>query len=168
MALIDYGAVVFKNGVIQNENNFFMDMQKSVGWSSEQKGNYYAFVGNERLTVAVSRNACHIFTDKKIFLRCHGMHFFDQCDVLITTNPHIKKVIRFVFDNIGFRIKEITFNVYMLSFSFENNHYNIIYGYGIDPDLRVWEHNKVRYLGKKGAAKVDKIYSQIKNNSVSK
>jgi hypothetical protein len=32
MAMIDYGAIVKVNGKIVNENQFFMDMQKSVGW----------------------------------------------------------------------------------------------------------------------------------------
>lgn len=32
MAMIDYGAVVIKNGVVINSNQFFMDMKESVGW----------------------------------------------------------------------------------------------------------------------------------------
>lgn len=33
MAMIDYGAIVIKNGKVINENQFFMDMFDSVGWS---------------------------------------------------------------------------------------------------------------------------------------
>lgn len=33
MAMIDYGAIVIKNGKVVNENQFFMDMLDSVGWT---------------------------------------------------------------------------------------------------------------------------------------
>lgn len=40
MAMIDYGAVVFKNGFITNECQFFMDMQEAVGWVDRKRIRY--------------------------------------------------------------------------------------------------------------------------------
>lgn len=40
MAMMDYGAVVKINGKIVNENEFFMDMQKAVGWVDYPKVRY--------------------------------------------------------------------------------------------------------------------------------
>ena len=33
MAFVDYGAVLKKNGVVLHRNDFFMDMQKAVGFT---------------------------------------------------------------------------------------------------------------------------------------
>ena len=33
MAMIDYGAILKKNGKIQNRDEFFMDMEAAVGWT---------------------------------------------------------------------------------------------------------------------------------------
>ena len=40
MAMIDYGALVKINGNIVNENQFFMDMEQSVGWIDYPKIRY--------------------------------------------------------------------------------------------------------------------------------
>lgn len=40
MAMIDYGAVVKINGKIVNENQFFMNMQKAVGWVDHPRVRY--------------------------------------------------------------------------------------------------------------------------------
>ena len=33
MAMVDYGAVLKKNGIVIHRNDFFMDMQKAVGFT---------------------------------------------------------------------------------------------------------------------------------------
>lgn len=40
MAMCDYGVIVIKNGKIINENQFFMDMQESVGWVDSPRIKY--------------------------------------------------------------------------------------------------------------------------------
>lgn len=40
MAMIDYGAVLKKNGKIVNRDEFFMDMETAVGWTDYQKIRY--------------------------------------------------------------------------------------------------------------------------------
>lgn len=40
MAMIDYGAILKKNGKIVNRDEFFMDMETAVGWTDYQKIRY--------------------------------------------------------------------------------------------------------------------------------
>lgn len=40
MAMIDYGAILKKNGKIVNRNEFFMDMEKAVGWTDNPRIRY--------------------------------------------------------------------------------------------------------------------------------
>ena len=65
MAVIDYGCVVIKNGIVQNTYDFFMDMEKSVGWIDKDlkditdtkqyegvmNGNYMGYIGDKDLTI---------------------------------------------------------------------------------------------------------------------
>ena len=37
MAMIDYGAVVIKNGKVINKNMFFMNMLEAVGWVDKRR-----------------------------------------------------------------------------------------------------------------------------------
>lgn len=48
MAVIDYGAVVIKNGVVVNKNIFFMNMLASVGWTDRRR---------------IRHDDCNVFTD---------------------------------------------------------------------------------------------------------
>lgn len=66
MAMIDYGCVVIKNGIVQNTNEFFMNMKRSVGWIDKEitgnetrddlvgimNDNYMGYIGDEDLTIA--------------------------------------------------------------------------------------------------------------------
>lgn len=48
MAMIDYGAVVIKNGVAINKNMFFMNMLAAVGWTDKRR---------------IRHEDCEVFTD---------------------------------------------------------------------------------------------------------
>lgn len=48
MAMIDYGAVVIKNGEVINKNTFFMNMQSAVGWVDHRR---------------IRHPDCNVFTD---------------------------------------------------------------------------------------------------------
>ena len=65
MAMIDYGCVVIKNGIVQNTNEFFMNMKRSVGWVDKEvtgnetrddlvgvmNDNYMGYIGDKDLTI---------------------------------------------------------------------------------------------------------------------
>lgn len=165
MAMIDYGAVVFKNGVCQNPSEFIMDMQKSVGWSDSDgpdrertDGNFMVYAGDEHLTVAAYKYYCRILSEKSVALELWGSAPFGS------EKRH--KSYRFSVGDTSFCLRELgnCSRVLWLQFSYKGDHYNVVYGYGIDPDPKVWNDVKVRYLGKKLAQQVDRLYSRISSH----
>lgn len=162
MAMIDYGAVVFKNGVCQNPGEFIMDMQKSVGWSDSDRlgqertdGNFMVYAGDEHLTVATYKYFCRVLSEKSVALELWGSA------PLGSEERH--KTYHFSIGGTLFCLRALgdCGRVLWLQFSYKGDHYNVVYGYGIDPDPKVWNAVKVRYLGKKLAQQVDRLYGRI-------
>lgn len=50
--------------------------------------------------------------------------------------------------------------VFRFQTSFEGDRYTVYYGYGVDPDPKVWNRIKVLYLGKKLSAKLDRLIAR--------
>jgi len=208
MAMIDYGAIVIKNGKIINENQFFMDMQKEVGWVDYKEvrysdcdcinedgysdcskckrskkehhkteefgewdsvicdcrgnsiyienrinGNYFAYVGDIHFTVAVYKYLSIFCVDGKKVFSLWGCR----------TNNRNNKSIGFIISEIKISIKKLGEGQYLLRFNYLNNHYNIIYGYGIDSYRKIWNKIKYKYIGKKSANKIDRIICTLSN-----
>ena len=205
--MIDYGAVVIKDGVIINENMFFMDMKSAVGWTDRERiryedcdfardngtymvsncpecpralirvisdeygsykqflsdcrgntlngnhidGNYYAYVGDENFTVAFYKTHAVFCIDKRQELKVWGTRY----------DGRQHKSARFTVGNTPIHIKNLGDYVFVMKFSYNGSNYTVIYGYGIDPDMEVWNRCKISYLGKKISKKVDKIYERF-------
>lgn len=213
MAMIDYGALVFKNGKLINQNEFFMDMEKSVGWvdipyiktpncdcfrtfndetysdcdncpkakfemktleydrktetyrhtlsdcmgnslnyPNKLNGNYFAYIGNTNFTLAIYKNRIAICIDKK---------YVDEIWWNQDKNKINHKSFYYTYNNITIHIKTILNGIYLLSVTINNAHYNVIYGYAIDPNLTVWNKIKVKYLGRKNAKKIDNLINKL-------
>ena len=145
MAMIDYGAVVFKNGKRIN-HDMFMDMQEAVGWSGEPDGDYFVYVGDSHVTV------CFYKTYFVVFL--NG----GKVDAVL---PGDWRSIQREYDGAKVRVKRIADWVFHFSMKYNGDRYHVIYGYGIDPDKKVWDHVKVDYLGKNVSRKVDRLMGKL-------
>lgn len=148
MAMIDYGAIVIKNGKVINQSKMFSDMGSCVGWTDEKvRGNYFAYVGDEKITLCFYKNRFVIYENKKFVdeiwpdfspIPCKKSHYINTSSCMI-------------------KVKTLSTCVHCACFSIDENHYKVIFGYGIDPSKNIWNKNKYYYLGKKVANKVDKI-----------
>lgn len=208
MAMMDYGVMVFKNGEFINQDEFFMDMKKSVGWedwkdvrypdcpriecvlgdeyspctqcedchynpeTSEYidckgnsfksgdhiKGNFFAYIGDEDFTIAFYKNSCKIMINKlpagSIWCN-YEVSEKESSDGYSNIIKHMSKV--WEFDKYKIHVKTIDPRVHLASFCYKEDQYHVIYGYGIDPTLRVWNKVKVRYLGKRTSIRVDRL-----------
>lgn len=201
MAMIDFGAVVFKNGKCINKGQFFMDMFDAVGWIDQPRkryedcdhlclgksscfdcpranyvtknfgygdvssfvsdcrgsskfergidGNYFAYIGDEHLTVCFYKRRVLFVLDGKCgdeIWDCFG-------DNQLSYRGNV--------DGVAFHIKYIGEGALWFSMTYKGDHYNVIYGNGIDPDVNVWNRVKYSYLGKKVAKKVDRLYERF-------
>lgn len=161
MSLIDYGAVLIKNGKVINENQFFMDMEKSVGCKIDKvDGQYMIYAGDPDFVVATYKTILTVAVNKEIGPMYFGLGLGKE-----PYESYRNKKVRHCYcsNGVHLTIKKIWYGVYHAKFTYKGDFYSIIYGHGIDPDFKLWDQIKVRYLGKKGARKVDNLYKRLIN-----
>lgn len=220
MAMIDYGAIVKINGKIVNKNQFFMDMEQSVGWidypriryddcdcindngcsecyecprrktnhhSSTELGewdetlgdcrgnklwidgkldqNYFAYAGDENFTVAVYKTQA-VFTNKDNTLYVHIWYGFYSEELTDKSKWETDRMMVRKFDLavkdevVHIKIKRIaeSDSQFYMTFRYKGKMYEVVYGYGIDSNKKVWDKVKTRYCTKKGIRFIDKFW----------
>lgn len=132
MAGIDYGVVVFQNG-----NQLYGDQ-------------LYPDVEFGPLKIACYKARANFSINKSNVLWLYGL-WEEQ-------NPgsEYRKSTHFKIGEYAIHVKEVVPSVYRIKCSKDGQHLTIIYGYGIDPNWKVWNKIKVRYLGKYRAGIVDR------------
>lgn len=121
--------------------------------SNHIDGNYFAYVGDEHLTLAFYKQHCLIMVDKVLQFEMWGIDNFLGC----------RKSIHFKVAGVHFHLKHFDDRIYYMRFHYKGDNYHIIYGYGIDSSKDAWDNCKVRYLGKRAARKVDNLYARLIN-----
>lgn len=121
--------------------------------SNHIDGNYFAYVGDEHLTLAFYKQHCLIMADKVLQFEMWGIDNFLVC----------RKSIHFEVAGVHFHLKHLDDRIYYMRFHYKGDNYHIIYGYGIDSSKDTWDNCKVRYLGKRAARKVDNLYARLIN-----
>lgn len=200
MAMIDYGALVIRNGQIINKKQFFMSMKDAVGWDDAPPkryndctntcedtgesdcafchkvitdadgrckdchgnelpkynpnricGNFFAYVGDEKMTFCFYKCRMVILVGKQFYKEywCGFDEFVGRKSVHLSAN------------GIDVRVRKVCPGIYWARFVYGGNHYNVIFGYGIDTNPRVWNSVKVRYLGKADSKSVDKLIYRL-------
>ena len=208
MAMIDYGAVVFKNGE-QINHSMFMDMKEAVGWEDYPKnryadcdcvdelgyascescpksqkkhhshpdlgewdsvsadcrgkplhiegkisGNFFAYIGDEALTFCFYKYYMIAVVDKKVALSLHG------ADTDYKDQGHMS--YRGALNGTMFSVRVVDPHVCHFSMVYNGDVYHVIYGYGIDQDMKIWDRIKTKYLGRSSARKVDGLFRRIR------
>lgn len=72
MAMIDYGAVVIKNGKVVNKNMFFMNMLEAVGWVDQRR---------------IRHKDCNVFTDPDPLLAQSNCEHCNRAKFRIIPDP---------------------------------------------------------------------------------
>jgi len=121
--------------------------------SNHIDGNYFAYVGDEHLTLAFYKQHCLIMANKVLQFEMWGIDNFLGC----------RKSIHFEVAGVHFHLKHLDDRIYYMRFHYKGDNYHIIYGYGIDSSKDTWDNCKVRYLGKRAARKVDNLYARLIN-----
>lgn len=159
VAAIDYGVVVFKNGICQNWNRQFQDPVEGVGWEVPNEASGYAYAGDKHFTVSVDGYRSYFMVDGKIVREQLGCQRPGGESYVVH-----RMSSRFDVGGVRVTIKDIsnTADVYWMSFAYREQRYDIVYGYGIDPNFKVWNRVKVEYLGRRISRKVDRLYHRIR------
>lgn len=201
MAMIDYGAILKKNGKIVNRDKFFMDMETAVGWTDYPhikyedcdcitedgysdcencpranreyyaNDNYYWFVSDCRDNVP---NSKHIegnwfaYAGDTEFV----VGFYKQ--MVMTWYKGEQKVHWLRWDYAGkysinievggtklhFKALSDNKDVYYGRFYYKGDLYEVVFGYGIDPDQSTWNRVKKIYCDRKTIKFVDKFWKE--------
>lgn len=163
MAMIDYGAIAFKNGeCIQTD--FFGDMEKMVGYKNELDGNFFSYLGDKDLTVCFYKcmMKIHFKSDEdkeesfEEWFNCSGFVKWKLYEKYIFTNcidkaAHIK-------------VKNLGHNYFLFTMDYNGDKYKCIFGYGVDfPYYK--KTKRYNYYRSIGFLMKDFFYN-IKNNLI--
>ena len=133
MAMIDYGAIAWKNGKLIS-TEMFTDMKEMVGWSDNgQHGledDYFAYIGDEDLTLAFY----------KASMRIYNPHFTYDDDVIYFGSERFrgwKKWELWTISNhkdveIVVKPRRRFHNYYVCYMKYNNDKYKVAFGYGVD------------------------------------
>jgi hypothetical protein len=201
MAMIDYGAILKKNGKIVNRDEFFMDMETAVGWTDyphvkyedcdcinedgysdcencpranreyQAKANYYWLVSDCRDIVPNSKhmegNWFAYAGDTELVVG-----FYKQ--MVMTWYKGEQKIHWLRWDYAGkysinievggtklhFKALSEKKNAYYGRFYYKGDLYEVVFGYGIDPDQSTWNRVKKDYCDKKTIKFVDEFWEE--------
>lgn len=139
MAMIDYGAIAFKNGKLIS-TDMFTPMMDMVGWEDDEsdtyhdfqmdidkplklKGNYFAYIGDSDCTVAFYKTTMRIV--EKV-----GGEYFNKTEYLCSSNYTWLKWKSWLC---GSDIKVTKRNGYLVCrWKYKGDKYKVYFGYGVD------------------------------------
>ena len=204
MAMIDYGAILKKNGKIVNRDQFFMDMETAVGWtdyphikykdcdyitedgysdcqncpranreydadddyywlvsdcrdikpnSNHLEGNCFAYAGDTEFVVGFYKWCVSLWSKEKKWFYWMNWDFGGKMSI------HLE------FYGVKMHFKAITEDrrVYHGRFYYKGDLYEVVFGYGIDPNQKIWNRVKKQYCDKKTIRFVDNFWIESKN-----
>lgn len=142
MAAIDYGTMVFLNGIRIYENQLYPEVMFAD------------------LKVVCYKHYCEISLGDELVLDLHGVYERKPGSTVFDFYGHRISAHYNIGGKYMVHVKEITPGVQRLKVSHNGMHLTILYGYGIDNNPKVWHDIKVRYLGRYRARIVDKAISK--------
>lgn len=165
MAMIDYGSVVKKNGVII-QNEMFMNMKEAVGFVIDKelvfKSMHRKFIYDDDCNIVgyedkesirkviPNDNFFSYIGDKEMLVLVYKgtLIFISNEEILKIQNdlwldydlPYELQKLEFNLNGIDFRIKRLAKdrNRYKLRFSYKGDLYEVLYGYGVDVNKDSW------------------------------
>ena len=201
MAMIDYGAILKKNGKIVNRDEFFMDMETAVGWtdyphvkyedcdcinedgysdcwncpranreyyanesyywlesdcrgikpdSNHMEGNWFAYAGDTELVVGFYKQM--VMTWYKGEQKIHWLRW--------DYNNRYSVYLEVSGTKMKFKALSSHKQAYYGRFRYKGDLYEVVFGYGIDPDQKTWNRVKHQYCDKKTIKFVDKFWEE--------
>jgi len=137
MAMMDYGAIAWKDGKLIS-TDMFTDMKDMVGWDdsdieteSPLVDNYFAYVGDKDFTLAFYKS----------IMRIYNPTFTYDNEEIFFGSEHFEKWKRWEFnayvnrDFVSITVKPKRFHDYYLChMEYKGHKYKVAFGYGVDID----------------------------------
>lgn len=135
MAMIDYGAIAWKNGRLIS-TDMFTPMKDMVGWDDSDLNiedplvdNYFAYIGDEDFTLAFYKNLMRIYNahfpykEDTIFFGTEQFKGWKKWEMWTIPNRHSVEIV----------VKPRRFhNYYVCHMKYKGDNYKVAFGYGVD------------------------------------
>ena len=143
MAMVDYGAIVWKDGKLIS-TDMFTPMEDMVGWSDEDKNkvlcadlssvlahNYFAYIGDKDLTIGFYKDVMRIYcpssmiSDDIIYFSAgpfEGWHRWRRWYMIDSIDDTAEVIVR----------PRRFHNYYICKMDYRGHHYKVAFGYGVD------------------------------------
>lgn len=146
MALIDYGAILRVNGKFINKNCDLFMHSSDTGYVCEQAlhpngemididKEFYVYAGDENFMLCFYKGLFYVISHNKIILAKWNILFMSET---------------FYFDGLpSVNVERLDNKTqrWLATWIHNGNKYEVIFGYGIDPDEEVW--NRIKFDGYK-------------------
>lgn len=143
MSAIDYGCVIFKNGVRYKSNDLFPEIDEVFNMTCYKS--HIEF--NQPCGLIICNKPQAISVETRGYL------------TYMWLNSNYK-TFHFTMDKGSFKIKSLGEGIYICIGSYNGDKYHMIFGYGIDNRKTEWNRIKYIYHGKKMVKKIDKIFDK--------
>lgn len=135
MAMIDYGAIAWKNGKLMS-TDMFTPMKDMVGWDDSDLDienplvdNYFAYIGDKDFTLAFYKSTMRIYNST---FSCDNHTIFFGSE-RFEGWKRWRLYTRAKDENIYIIVKPKRFhNYYVCYMTYNNNKYKVAFGYGVD------------------------------------
>lgn len=137
MAMIDYGAIAWKDGKLIS-TDMFTDMIDMVGWDDngeqELSGNYFAYIGDEDLTLGFYKSTMRIYRKDYPYRAPdseNGTVFFGIENFKGWKYWHDWFLVN--KDTVDIKVYPRKFhNYYICKMTYREHKYKVAFGYGVD------------------------------------
>ena len=131
MAMVDYGAIAWKDGKLISTDTF-TDMKDMVGWSDTFfQGNYFAYIGDKDLTIMFYKDMMRIYCpDSEIAdeMICFGSGPFEDW-----RRWRRLYMINSIDDTAEIIVRPRRFHdYYICTMKYRGHKYKVAFGYGVD------------------------------------
>lgn len=137
MAMVDYGAIAWKDGKLIS-TDMFTPMEDMVGWSDKNddkefklNGNCFAYIGDKDFTVGFYKNTMHIYCPE---------NYVEDETIYLTDTPfegwrRWKRwyMVNSIDDTAEIIVRPRRFhNYYICTMTYRGHKYKVAFGYGVD------------------------------------
>ena len=156
MAMIDYGAILTRDGFLVSTERFMESTD--MGFKDDFTEDYFVCAGDEKFTIGFYKMYATVrFVDEQISFMC-GSWFDNKAQALKTTTTECQYILNmyddgvkedsYVSENVLNSGVSITFeridkdsknNKFKATFTYKDHNYVAYFGYGIDNDVEVFE-----------------------------
>lgn len=137
MAIIDYGAILKVNGKFINKNKDLFMEQTDMGYEPQNEDVGFVTTGDKNFLLSFFATNVYIYHNDKMIGWIHESPFISETIFNGDNLPNVK-------------IEHLDKNKYLKKYTprwkatwdYKDNHYEVIFGMGIDPNEKVWKRIK--------------------------